>query len=96
MKNRTNNVFAGFAIGLLSPPIAFSIFVTIVFPGEQLMDIIERYIIRNVLTHVISLSVIINLPLFFLCLSGHRENMARGILGATILYGLLIILMKFT
>jgi len=96
MRSWKNNLFSGFAVGLLSPPIAFSIFVTIVFPGEQLMDIIERYIIRNVLTHVISLAAIINLPLFFLSLHGQLENTARGILGATIIYGLLIIIMKFT
>ena len=96
MRSWKNNVFGGFAIGLLSPPIAFGIFVTIVFPGENLADILQRYIIRNVLTHVISLSAIINLPLFFLCLHAQLENTARGILGATIIYGLIIILMKFT
>ena len=47
------------------------------------------------LTHAISLSVLINLIIFFMKLKTNREKAAKGVLLATILYGLTIAFLKF-
>ncbi len=44
---------------------------------------------------VISLSLIFNLLLFFLCLQYNMNRAARGILGAMFIYALIIIYFKF-
>lgn len=89
-------LWTGFITGLISPPSAFGLFCLFNFAGDNVWDILISYTERNVLTHIISLSVIVNLPLFFIFLNSGREQNARGVLGATILYGLIIVILKLT
>ena len=46
------------------------------------------------ISHVISLSVLINLVIFFMNLKTYRDEAARGILLATILYALSVVILK--
>lgn len=94
MKRNGNKLITGFLIGILSPPIAFYIFCKLAFYDINVLDQLKSYIARNVLSHIVSLSVIINLPLFFGFLGTDHEQTARGILGATILYAFFVIALK--
>jgi hypothetical protein len=96
MNKWNNKLSTGVLLGIFSPPLAFLIFFLFAFPGENVVTILHGYAARNVLTHVISLSVIINLPLFFIFLQSNLEQSARGVLGATLLYAFLILIMKLT
>jgi hypothetical protein len=91
-----NNMFIGLVIGILSPPLTFYIFSKLSFPDITPWEQFLSYHRRNVSTHVISLSVIVNLALFFIFLKSNRELTSRGILGATILYAITVVILKFT
>jgi hypothetical protein len=93
MKSLTNNLMTGLIAGCLAPPAAFIIFCFFAFPDDSLKEIFLSYSRRNVLTHVISLSVIINLPMFFIFLGKNRDRAARGVIGATFLYAFLILIL---
>ena len=94
MKNWSNKLITGFIIGVLSPPLAFYLFCLFEFRDEKALELLQGYASRNVLTHVISLSVLINLPLFFAFLGSNRDQAGRGVIGATLLYAFLVLILK--
>ena len=94
MKNWSNKLFTGLILGILCPPLAFYFFSLIEYRGESAIELIKGFAGRKVLTHVISLSVLINLPLFFTFLSSNRDYTARGIIGATLIYAFVILILK--
>ncbi len=84
----------GVLIGVIAPVIAFIIYVG--FYLEVELDTALRTINRmGTLTHHISLSVFLtNTILFFMQMKMSRDEVARGILGATILYAVLVLILK--
>jgi TM2 domain-containing membrane protein YozV len=94
MNKQGDTLWIGLITGVISPPVAFLLFCFFAFPDSGIMEILEGYIRRNVLTHVISLSVIINLPLFFGYLGSGRDRAAQGVVGATFLFAFLILILK--
>jgi hypothetical protein len=94
--NWKNKLSTGLITGILSPPVAFYLFCFFQFRDTDVIELLKGYAARNVLTHVISLSVLVNLPIFFAFLGSNREHSARGVIGATFLYAFLILIMKLT
>ncbi len=94
--NWKNKMSTGIIIGLLSPPLAFYLFYLLKFGDSSVVDLLKGYAERKVLTHVISLSVLINLPVFFGLLGINREQTARGVLGATLIYAFVVLIMKLS
>ena len=94
MKNWSNKLFTGLILGILCPPLAFYFFSLVEYRGESAVELIKGFAGRKVLTHVISLSVLINLPLFFTFLSSNRDYTARGIIGATLIYAFVVLILK--
>lgn len=88
------NLGLGIMTGIVLPPFAFLVFYLFGFPGESLNDVLRHYIQLNVITHVISLSVLTNLAAFFLFLRFDKEQSAKGVIGATILYAFLVLILK--
>jgi hypothetical protein len=89
------DIVKGFFIGIVAPIAAFVVYVAF-FTEDS--DPIGRYneIIENgVLSEVISLSILINLLIFFMNIKTNRDEQARGILFATMLYGIAIVIIKF-
>lgn len=96
MKTMPDKTWVGTLLGLVLPPIGFYLFCTVHFPDESVRAVLHRYQFGNVVTHVISLSVLfINLPLFFLFIKMNRDATSRGILGATIIYAIVVLILKF-
>lgn len=83
-------MLTGFIAGILTPLIAFRSYVYFFRKEESLSEVLQGFITRNVHTHVISLSVIPNLLVFFLFLWSSRERSSNGVIGATILYALTV------
>ncbi|MGY8931373.1 MAG: hypothetical protein ACKVH2_01495 [Flavobacteriales bacterium] len=89
-----NQTLSGFLVGLISPFVAFSVYV-LFFLDLDLFDTLNKIVEANKLPHIISLSLLINLLIFFMKIKTNRDHAARGVLGSTILYGFLIVILKF-
>ena len=90
----SNQTLTGFLVGLISPFVAFSVYV-LFFLDLDLFDTFNKVVEANKLPHIISLSLLINLLIFFMKIKTNRDHAARGVLGSTILYGFLIVILKF-
>jgi len=88
-------VAKGFSIGVLAPIIAFLIYVG--FYLEVELDTALYIINRNGhMTHHISLSVFLtNTVLFFMQIKMYKDEVARGILGATLAYAVVVLILLF-
>ena len=89
-----NQNFIGFFVGLIAPFVAFSVFVLFVLELD-LFQIISQVLKSDKLPHIISLSLLVNLVIFFMKIKTNREKAARGILGATIFYAFIVLYLKF-
>jgi len=93
--NRWDHLLIGLLLGLLSPIAVLLIYLKLSSPDSSFLEMLQGFNERKVLSHVLSLSVITNLLVFFIFIWLHKDRSARGVLGATIIYGLLIITLKF-
>ena len=89
-----NQNFIGFFVGLIAPFVVFSVFVLFVLELD-LFQTISEVSKSDKLPHIISLSLLINLVIFFMKIKTKREKAARGILGATIFYAFIVLYLKF-
>ena len=85
----------GWLSGLFAPPLGLVLFCMIYFHGQPIGDLLTSFYEQHVLTHVISLSVIINLLFFFLFMQMNREFASKGVLGATFVYVFVVLILKF-
>lgn len=95
MKRWSNTMLTGLVIGILVPMISFQTYVSLYRKGETLIQVVDRFIFLNVLTHVMSLACIPNLLVFFLFLWTNNERSAHGVIGATIIYALTVAVLIF-
>jgi hypothetical protein len=89
-------IFTGMFLGLVSPVLAFWLYTSLSYPEIGMWEVFAVFQRRNVHTHVISLAVLVNLIVFFIALWTQKEKLARGVLGMTILYAILVFILKFT
>jgi hypothetical protein len=86
----------GLSIGLLLPLITSYIIFFVRFGDTlSLFDFIERLIKANGFTKLISISVIPNLLIFMLAINLNRLLAARGIVTATLIYAVTVIVLRF-
>lgn len=85
----------GWLTGIFSPLLGLLLFCKVFFDGQSLVDTLGMFREKQVIPHVISLSVLVNLVLFFTFLRMNRDQSAHGVLGATFLYVFLVIYLKF-
>ena len=88
-------VIKGFVVGIIAPIAAFIVYVAFFTEDSDPLGMYQKIIEIGKLSHVISLSILINLLIFLMNIKTFRDNHARGILSATIFYGLIIISLKF-
>ena len=88
-------VVKGFFIGVIAPIAAFVVYVAFFTEDSDPIGMYHQIITIGKLSHVISLSVLINLLIFFMNIKTYRDELARGVLFATILYGITIAIIKF-
>lgn len=86
----------GFALGFFFPVIAFCLIYIFWFYDGMSLEAYYVYLRQraNIMAAVLSLSLILNLPIFFLSIWSYRYNTSRGIIFATMIYGALIIYLK--
>ena len=88
------DVIKGFLIGIISPVILF-VCITVFYLEYDLISFINNKINAVNLPKIISLSLLINLALFFLKIKFNKDDQSRGILFSTFLFGAIIIILKF-
>ena len=92
---RKNHFLTGFISGLIAPVIGFYIYYLISFRYMGFRSYISRLTELGLEGGVISLSLIANLVLFFYFIKVKADSSARGVIGATFMYGLLIVILKY-
>ena len=92
MKNKS--FIKGVFVGLIAPIAAFIVYVAYFTKDSDPLQTYLLLVEMDKISHVISLSVLINLVIFFMNLKTYRDEAARGILLATILYALSVVILK--
>jgi hypothetical protein len=93
---RKDHFLTGFISGLFAPFIGFCIYYLISFHQMSFRSYVSRLTELGLVSGVISLSLIANLVVFFYFIRIKADNSARGVIGATFLYGLFIVILKYT
>ena len=88
------DLIKGILLGIIAPIIACIVYVVFI-NEETLENFINNFVTDRNLPAIISLSLLINLALFFLKLKFNKDEQSRGILFSTFLYGVVIVILKF-
>jgi hypothetical protein len=93
---KRDTFYIGFALGFLFPLLAFAlIYIFWFYDSMTLVEFFQALRLRsNLFAGVLSLSLILNLPVFFLNIWSYRYNTARGVIFATMIYGAMIVYLK--
>ena len=93
---RLDTVVTGCLIGIIVPLIAFTVFYLVRYSDLSLMEFLTVYRNLGILTHIVSLSVIPNLLVFFGFIQKNMMKGARGVLLATFVCTFAVIILRFT
>ncbi|MFH0760108.1 MAG: hypothetical protein V2A67_01230 [Bacteroidota bacterium] len=93
---KLDKVVIGCVIGILVPLIAFTVFYFVRYSDLSLMEFLKVYKSLGILTHIVSLSVIPNLLVFFGFIQKNLLRGARGVLLATFIFTFTVIILRFT
>ena len=88
------DLIKGVFIGFLAPIILF-VLVVVFYEGYELSFFINELITDYNLPIIISLTLFVNLVLFLIKFQLNKDEQSRGILFSTILYGVVIVYLKF-
>ena len=88
------DLIKGVLLGIIAPIIAFIVYVVFIME-TTLGGVINNPSFNKNLPAIISLSLLINLVLFFMKLKFNKDEQSRGILFSTFLYGTVIAILKF-
>ena len=84
----------GFFLGIIYPLAAYVVYVAFFTDTADPFAMYNKIISLGILSHVVSLCVLINLVIFFMNIKLNKDEVARGILLATLIYGISIAVMK--
>jgi hypothetical protein len=94
-KLKFDHLLIGLLIGLITPTIGIVIFYYTRFEGNDLTLFFKVSIQEKMLSPLLSLCAVINLAVFYIFIYLNRLLTARGVILATFIYGLAIVLLKF-
>ncbi len=94
-RNKLDTFGFGFIAGVFAPLLVFLIYYKINFDFIRLNSFIADVFLKNILAPLLSLCVIINLGIFYLFYWKYYNYAARGIIGATLFYALIVLIAKF-
>jgi len=93
--NKSNTAFIqGLLIGLIAPVIGFYFFVTLVLKSE-LVPGYHQLIKDNLLTQVISISLLLDLIVVFVYSKRKEDRKIQGVVGAVLIYAVTLSVMYF-
>ena len=94
MGSKTTLRIIGGLLGLIGPPIALFIFYYFNYSELAFSEFINRLVYTTLFAPMMSLSVLVNLFLFFCFIWINKDEGAQGVLFVTILYAFWIFGMK--
>lgn len=93
---RRDNFYIGGFLGFVFPAIGFLLFYLFFFYDKLTLNQYVDYLFQSkAVSAALSLSLILNLPVFFYFIYKNFFNTTRGIIFATLFYGVLILIFKF-
>ncbi|MFA5814931.1 MAG: hypothetical protein WC865_04860 [Bacteroidales bacterium] len=95
IRDRLNKLWIGFAAGVIIPAIALTCYYFVRYSDLSLVDFFKVYKNLGILTHIISLSVLPDLLVFFLFIRQNMLKSARGVLLATFLFTFAVLCIRF-
>ena len=90
-----DKLWIGLLLGLITPFIVLCGYYLINYQYMSIGEFIRYLILGDTYTAVISLCVLANLAAFYPFVWKEKWNGARGVLGATFVWSLIVILLKF-
>lgn len=92
-----NNIYFGAFLGLIFPIAGFLLFYAFAFSSQMsLQKYWDSLFDTGNMSSAISLAIVANLPVFFILIWKNWLDACRGVVGATLFYGLLILIFKFS
>ena len=91
MNSRFNSLITGLLLGIVGPAITLIVIYLVTTQDLSLQEYIRQLIFFRVYTHIISLSVIPNLLIFFIFIWLNKLKSARGVLLATIILAFIVL-----
>lgn len=88
-------MFVGLGIGLVGPTLLFALFYGLKAGDLRLVEFIAQQYRTRLLAPVLSLCAIANLASFWLLIQRKHFDRVRGIVLATLLIGICIVVLKF-
>lgn len=96
MNCKCNKLIIGLLVGIVVPIIMSLILYTALYRGDlAFLPFLSEMVRMGSFGKLLSISVLPNLILFFIAINKERLLAARGIVTATLLYALVVIVFKF-
>jgi len=93
---KCNKLYIGLITGLILPIITAGMIYLSVFKGDlDFLEFLQKLAQVNGMGKLLSISVLSNMIVFFIAINKERLLAARGILTATLIYGLIVLGFKF-
>ncbi len=93
---KKDNLKFGIVLGLLAPLLAMLVYYLVVF--NHSLTVSEYFYVlktnKSLLTAISSISLLANAILFTIYINTHRDQTAKGVFVATLLYGIGVLLYK--
>jgi hypothetical protein len=94
MKKNRIYTAAGAVAGILFPFVVMFILYHVQYSNVAIQEFLRRLFVSQLFFPVLSICVLPNLILFFIFIWTHRYFSARGVLGATLFYALLVLVFR--
>ncbi len=91
-KIKYDNCILGFGLGIIVPIIAFLLFYLYRHP-KSFQIFYEQVLTVNVISRLVSLCAIPNLLVFFIFIWTNRYKSAHGVIGATFVYAIVVLIL---
>lgn len=96
MQKNTKSFLWGFVPSLILPAIFIMVFIYFRYEGTQNFGLVIQQIFDyGQLSALLAVGVFPNLFLFLYSMNREKWQLGRGVIGATMLYGALVLLLKF-
>jgi hypothetical protein len=93
---KKDNLRLGLVLGLIAPILSLVIYYFIVFSSVSFGEFIAYlHYHRNQITAVSVPCLVLNIALFTIYINSHRDQTAKGIFAATLIYAIVALLFKF-